>query len=107
MKTYREIKNMLDTFDEKQLDQVAEVWSTPDDGIKGGHLEFSIFDEDQYYSEDGCFPKSSISEEEFAEYLIFMGDDARIAIPYGTVMAYLEPIAKPRNSTKPHEPNIF
>lgn len=85
----KDIKAFLETLTEEQLEQDAKIIGDEDLGFSGGPVTISPFDEDYWYGEDGAFPKSAISEEEFKEYLEFHGKDARIVFPAGSVFFHL------------------
>lgn len=86
----KDVKAFLETLTEEQLEQEAVIMGDADRSFSGGPVTISPFDEDHWHSEDGAFPKSSISEEEFQEYLEFNGEDARVAFEAGSVFFHLD-----------------
>lgn len=67
--TLRNVRDYLNTLTDSQLDQDAVLLGNIDENYPTGNLSVSELGEDFYYSEDGCFPKSALSESEFQEYI--------------------------------------
>ncbi|WP_159467981.1 hypothetical protein [Dyadobacter sp. 3J3] len=86
----KDIKEFLETLTDEQLEQDAVIMGDQDMGFPGGPITISPFDEDHWYSEYGAFSESSISEEEFQEYLEYQGQDARVVFEAGSVFFHFD-----------------
>jgi len=65
----KELKSYLETLTDEQLEQEAIIMGDQDEGFNGGPLEIETATEDWYSSEDGAFPKSALSDEDWNEYI--------------------------------------
>lgn len=75
METLREMRDFLNSLSEDQLNQKPFMLGNP--GQRAGNVYAYVLGEDYYYQEDGCFPKSALSEEDFKTYM--EEEDGRIA----------------------------
>jgi hypothetical protein len=89
MNQLKDLKEYLNSLTEDQLEQKSLILGDMDSGFSGGPISISIFDEDHWYSEDGSFPKSSITEKEFEDYKEYYGKEARVVIPAGSIFFHL------------------
>jgi hypothetical protein len=85
----KEIKEYLNSLTDEQLEQEAQILGDEDILFSGGMLAISEFYEEQWYSEDGFFPKSALSEEQWQEYLEYQGSSAKVVINMGDVFFHL------------------
>ena len=85
----KDVKEFLETLTEEQLNQEAAIMGDDDRSFSGGAISISPFDEDHWYSEDGAFPKSSLSQKDWEEYLEDYKEDARVVFKAGTVFFHL------------------
>lgn len=85
----KDIKAFLETLTTEQLEQDANIIGDEDMGFSGGPISISPFDEDHWYSEDGASPKSSLSEQDWEEYLEYYREEARVVFHAGSVFFHL------------------
>ena len=90
----RDVKAFLETLTEEQLEQSAVIMGDQDSGFSGGPVGISPFDEDHWYSEDGSFPKSSLNEQDWEEYLEYYREEARVVFTAGSVFFHLNDLEK-------------
>ena len=67
----KDVKSFLGALTSEQLEQEAIAISNYDSDC--GYVSVHIIGEEYYDSEDGCFPKSALSDEDFAEYMEYDG----------------------------------